>query len=122
MKRHLAAYFPVFAILLVAGGALLLLAKYLQQRTAPSSDRQHSQVQFSTPYRNVQPEVQYVGDETCCQCHQEQAETYRRHPMGRSFAPMSEAVPVERYGPAGLHPFEKSGFKFQVERRGTRVF
>src|SRR5437762_1561401 len=46
---------------------------------------------FQTPYRNVRPEVKYVGDTACAGCHPSQAKTYRQHPMGRSLAPLAEA-------------------------------
>ena len=52
---------------------------------------------FVTPYRNVRPDVKYVGDAACVGCHARQAKTYREHPMGRSLAPLAEAVPLERY-------------------------
>src|SRR5262249_53330549 len=52
---------------------------------------------FPTPYRNVRPEVRYVGDSTCAQCHGAIAESYRHHSMGRSLAAASEAAPVELY-------------------------
>ena len=41
---------------------------------------------FATPYRNVRPDVKYVGDETCAACHATESTSFRRHPMGRSAA------------------------------------
>src|SRR5262245_6637717 len=38
----------------------------------------------SIVYQNTRPEVKYVGDATCAECHPKEAESYRRHPMGRS--------------------------------------
>jgi Flp pilus assembly protein TadD/uncharacterized membrane protein len=76
---------------------------------------------FSSPFRNTRPEVRYVGDDTCAQCHPDQAETYQRHPMGRSFAPVSQAAPLERYVAAAHNPFDKLGFQFLVENRGGQV-
>jgi Flp pilus assembly protein TadD len=77
---------------------------------------------FATPFRNVRPEVRYVGDRVCAECHADVAETYHRHPMGRSLAPVSQAAVVEGYDRAAGNPFEKDGFEFQVERRDGRVF
>ena len=37
-----------------------------------------------SPWLNTRPEVKYVGDAVCARCHADIAETYRRHPMGRS--------------------------------------
>src|SRR5207245_503019 len=76
---------------------------------------------FATPFRNTRPEVRYVGDDACAQCHPEEAETYRRHPMGRSLAPVSQAAALERYDADAHNPFEKLGFQFLVENHGTQV-
>jgi hypothetical protein len=76
---------------------------------------------FATSFANVRPEVGYVGDAVCARCHQEVARTYRRHPMGRSFAPVSQVAPEERYDRSVHNPFEKFGLQFLVERRGERV-
>jgi Flp pilus assembly protein TadD len=76
---------------------------------------------FATPYRNVRPEVKYVGDDGCVRCHQQQGQTYRDHPMGRSLAPVSSATPIERYDEAARNPFEALAFHYRVERHGERI-
>ena len=77
---------------------------------------------YPTLYRNVRPDVHYVGDEACAECHPTQAETYRRHPMGRSLAPMAARAGEGRYDPAVKDPFEAGGFQFSIERAGDHVF
>jgi hypothetical protein len=77
---------------------------------------------LTTRYRNVRPEVQYVGDAVCGECHTRIAQTYRRHPMGRSLAPVSEASTRERYDLAAKNPFEAPGLGYTVEPEGDRVF
>jgi hypothetical protein len=77
---------------------------------------------FVTPFRNVRPDVKYVGDEVCASCHGEIAESFRRHPMGRSLAPIARAEPVERYDPRAHHPFEDGGFRYFVEHRGGKTY
>src|SRR5262249_45569599 len=76
---------------------------------------------FDTPHRNVRPEVQYVGQDACTQCHEREARTYRDHPMGRSLAPVASVTPVERYDGTAKNPFEALGFVYQIERQGGRV-
>jgi hypothetical protein len=76
---------------------------------------------YLTPYRNVRPEVQYVGDEVCSRCHPRHAQSYRQHPMGRSLAPIRSTAAVERYDEAGRNPFDEPGFRYQVQRRGNQV-
>jgi predicted CXXCH cytochrome family protein len=77
---------------------------------------------FDTPYRNVHPEVKYVGDEACAACHPTITESYRLHPMGRSLVPMSQQAAHERYGKQAGNPFQQLGFEFEVQHRDDRVF
>jgi hypothetical protein len=63
----------------------------------------------------------YVGDEVCAECHRELYETYRRHPMGRSLAPVLAVAPREPDDRAAHNPFEATSFRYQVERRRDRV-
>src|SRR5437660_309401 len=69
---------------------------------------------YPTPYRNVRPDVKYVGDDACGQCHPAVAESYHKHPMGRSLAPMTVRAAEERYDAAAHNPFTDpaSGFDF----------
>jgi Tetratricopeptide repeat/Doubled CXXCH motif (Paired_CXXCH_1)/Cytochrome c554 and c-prime len=89
--------------------------------TSPPADDTDPRLTFPTPYRSVRPDVRYVGDAGCADCHPTQAETYRQHPMGRSLAPVAAAVPVERYTAAAHNPFEAVGARFFVDRQGERV-
>jgi Cytochrome c554 and c-prime len=86
---------------------------------APAPD---PRLHFVTPYRNVSPDVRYVGDQACADCHRAQAEPYRDHPMGRALAPVAEATPIERYDPAAFNPFATSGLRYEVVRRDGRVW
>jgi hypothetical protein len=42
--------------------------------------------------------------------------------MGRALAPVSDAIPLERYGKEAHNPFEALGFRMRVDRRGGKVF
>jgi tetratricopeptide (TPR) repeat protein len=77
---------------------------------------------FKTPYRNVRPEVKYVGDAACAGCHESQARTYRDHPMSRSLAPLASATSLERYTEAARNPFVVQRLRYRVERRGQRAW
>jgi Flp pilus assembly protein TadD len=77
---------------------------------------------FPTPYRNVRPEVKYVGDEACADCHTDQTETFRRHPMGQSFAPIAAATRIETYGPAAHDPFTAANLYYGIVSRDGRPF
>jgi tetratricopeptide (TPR) repeat protein len=76
---------------------------------------------FATPYRNVRPEVKYVGDQVCARCHAELVRTYRQHPMGRSLAPVSAAGPMGQDDAEQNADFRALGFHYRVERQGDRV-
>src|SRR5262249_14982993 len=75
----------------------------------------------ATPYRNVRPGVNYMGDDACARCHARIAGVYARHPMSRSLTPVAERAAVERFGDEAHNPFERRGFHFEVERRGNRM-
>src|SRR5262245_42604285 len=84
----------------------------------PASD---PRLTTASPYLNVRPDVRYVGDKECADCHANLARSYGQHPMGRSLAPMDSALPVERYDGDRHNPFERDGFQYSVDRRGRRV-
>jgi hypothetical protein len=76
---------------------------------------------YASPYRNIGPDVKYVGDEACTGCHRSIAKTYRQHPMGRSLASIESAPVVERFDQQSRNPFEALGFRYQVEQAGNRA-
>src|SRR5205807_9605355 len=88
---------------------------------APRPGPADPRLTFATPYRNVRPDVKYVSDAACADCHPKHARTYRQHPMGRSLAPVAAAAPLERYDAAAHNPFRAGGFLYRVERRDGRT-
>ena len=72
----------------------------------PSAADEDSRQSFVTPYANVRPDVQYMGDNACGECHLDHAEAYWKHPMSRSLVLMSQAVAQERYDAGAHNPFE----------------
>ncbi len=89
---------------------------------AARADDVDPRLAFPTPYQNVRPDVKYVGDRACADCHVEQSESYRQHPMGRALAPVAGATPIEQYEPAASNPFVASGLHYDVRRREGHVF
>jgi hypothetical protein len=77
---------------------------------------------YSTPHRNIRPEVKYLGGKACAECHPSQSETFHRHPMGRSFLPTSNVAPEERYDATSNNPFERFGFLFRASQRQGKVY
>ena len=70
-----------------------------------------------SPWKKTQPDVKYVGDAACARCHAEIADTYHRHPMGRS---LSEIAPD---GDRTDHvaTFEAGSSRYSVDHKGGRV-
>jgi Flp pilus assembly protein TadD len=77
---------------------------------------------YRGPFRNMHPDVKYVGDHMCVDCHQDIARTYSQHPMGRSLVPIAQLADRQRYTKACNNPFEAFGILFQVDRQGARVY
>jgi tetratricopeptide (TPR) repeat protein len=120
---------------LVAGSILVLLigvglwaahSRRSADATAPSEPRPSApspdpRLEYAGPFRNVRPDVRYVGDARCAECHQDKVLSYSRHPMGRSFAPASQVVGQQRFDSATHNPFEALGTLFMVQRQGERL-
>jgi hypothetical protein len=87
-------------------------------RLPPAED---PRLTIATPFLNVRPQVQYVGDDACAGCHDTEAKTYHEHPMSRSLAPIASATPVERFEAESRNPFETLGLLYRVEKRAGRV-
>ena len=77
---------------------------------------------FDTPFRNVKPDVRYVGDAACARCHQAITKSYHAHPMGRSAEYVSRAAPLEKYHPSGRTAFTAGAFDLEVEKSPKGVW
>ncbi len=106
----------LFAALVVLAGAA---AAFLGWPT--SSRRAVRQYDVSSPYQNTRLGVNYVGDSACIRCHADIAETYSRHPMGRSLAPIGHAHSPRGDGEEGSPRFEVQGLLYSVVSQGDRV-
>lgn len=78
-------------------------------------------VTFPTPFRNVRPEVRYLGDASCMPCHADVCKKYHTHPMGRSAAFAGQASPLEEYTPAAKPVFRSGPYELRVEQTATGV-
>src|SRR5438105_4136572 len=119
MRRTL-LYIPILLLLAFVLGWYLLAPP--QPRAVPPADPGDPRLTYPTPYRNVRPEVQYVGDRACAECHPIETEGFHKHPMGRSLAPVSANALEERYDRAAHNPFVHSGFEFFIDRQGDHVY
>lgn len=118
----------IFAIvLLVAAG--VLARPYLFHSDQSSNDQPPApaanddpRLTFDTPFLNVRPDVKYVGDSACADCHKPQAEHYARHPMGRSMGRSIDQIGMEPRGLEAHNPFEKYGNTYSVVVRDGKVY
>lgn len=77
---------------------------------------------YDGPYRNIHPDVRYVGDAQCADCHDDIIQSYARHPMGRSLVPVAQIVDRQHYGADTNNPFRLAGRRFEVDRQGKRLW
>ncbi len=65
---------------------------------------------FPTVFRNVKPDVSYVGDASCADCHGKICTSYHAHPMGRSAELITRAPVIEKYdaGAVTIGPYQLS--------------
>lgn len=110
---------------LIAGAAVAL------RHHSPTSDYQRPvigaptpdpRLEYHGPFKNIHPSVAYAGSQQCAPCHQQIADVYAKHPMGRALAPVAAATPLEKYTAGARNPFEADGVRFFIDRRGTEVW
>jgi predicted CXXCH cytochrome family protein len=113
-RRRVRAALIITAGLLLVGGGLYAASRWwFWPGPAPADDPGLLAVYEGSPYRNVRPGVRYVGDAKCALCHEKIAESFRRHPMGRSLGPVAPDGPG---APPGAPPeFDKLGFHFSAQ-------
>jgi hypothetical protein len=117
----------VAALAIVLGGAVaaaLLLRKPPSDLDPPRRSRNlppDPRLLYEGPFTNIHPNVAYVEDNTCTSCHSEIAESFHRHPMGRSLQPIENVSADEVYDTAHNNPFQALGAHFLIEREGRGV-
>src|SRR5579884_716822 len=77
---------------------------------------------YEGPYRNIHPDIRYVGDGSCLSCHPNETASFREHPMGRSLLPIAQVAPQQVYDKEHNNPFQALGAQFLVERHGEKIW
>jgi hypothetical protein len=104
----------VAAALLVAGGAAAVYFFWPRSGPIPDDPPPDPRLAADTPYRNVRPDVAYVGDAACAPCHSDVCDRFHRHPMGRS-----AARPDPTMAPARFTAF--GNVEYRVQARDGKV-
>ncbi len=108
-----------FLVLGIAAAWTVWQARHVPPRLAAGVEL-HARPWPETSWKNARPGVKYVGDAACVRCHAEIGETFRRHPMGRSLAPIARAPTVGGPRSDGTITFNAGKSQFTIERRGGR--
>jgi Flp pilus assembly protein TadD len=111
-------------LLLVAVVGLLWIARgwWARDKTATNFDPDDPRVIYTGPFRNIRPDVGYVGDAICTECHLDRAESYRQSAMGNSLVPIAQLVPEQHYDKHAHNPFDAFGCRLLVDRQGDHVW
>jgi hypothetical protein len=124
---------PFAGVLLLVGlgvlGAWLAYrpaSRKAQKPTPDSADGTDPRRTYAGPYRNINPDVHYVGDALCFDCHKDVSTSYAQHPMGRSLVPVASLLnsqtPPQMLGPQASNPFAALGRRFLVVQQGQKTW
>jgi hypothetical protein len=111
-------------VLAVAGACV---AGWLARRTGPaqpSAQRPSDDPRrtYSGPYRNIDPDVAYVGDQPCAGCHLDKEDAYRGHPMANTLAPVARTLAGQPLDKQHHNPFAAFGCVFLVDVEGEHAW
>ncbi len=107
-------------VLLLAGAAVYMLA-FRTEPAPPPTERivQPRELATAEPEDRWQSN-EFVGSQTCGECHSDIAETYSEHPMANTLASVADASPIEVIEDDSTE-FETQGCRYRVERSGDRM-
>ena len=110
------------AVLLFAAGGiwqfLIRTRSSAQEHTPPEED---PRLTYKGPFENIRPEVRYVGDAKCAECHEIIAEKFRHHPMGRSLVAAGDLAKELSFDAQAHNPFKGLGTEFRLERKDGQL-
>src|SRR5262245_5442921 len=114
---------PLIYLLLGGAFGIAVIGYIIWRQSQPpgtpgSSD--DPRVQYAGPYSNVHPDVKYVGDAACADCHDKQTRSYREHPMGRSMHAAGE-LDLRAIEAGHGNPVKGLGSEFRIDRDGPHL-
>lgn len=113
----------LLVLLVVALGGGWLAYQRRRPEPPPSTGRPlppDPRLTYDGPFQNVRPDIAYVGDAECRDCHLPIAQSYQGHAMAQTLMPVERMRPLPEDA-AHHHPFDTLGARFQIEHNGTRV-
>jgi Flp pilus assembly protein TadD len=125
-RKNLRRHTLLTAALMVLGLGLIAFLRSFTRPAPPIASLPPAladpRLTYDGPYRNISPDVHYVGDVQCAGCHDDILQSYAHHPMGRSLAPVESLLEQLRYTPDASNPFHILGRRFEVVRQGKRLW
>ena len=118
--RRRQKYLLAAGLTLLLGGVAIGAWLWWRSRPVPAA-LPDPRLAYPSPFRNVRPEVAYVAEDRCAECHADIAAKYREHPMGRSLAPVADEPDLGHYGEAAHPTFEAAGFAYRVTKQQSVV-
>lgn len=115
----------VCLLVLVMGVALAVILRSMRPArpsASASGEAADPRRVYDGPYRNVHPDVRYVGDAQCAGCHDDILRSFSLHPMGRSLVPVESLLDQQRYSPDTKNPFTILGRRFEIAHQGKRLW
>ncbi|MBI3863369.1 MAG: hypothetical protein HY290_15875 [Planctomycetia bacterium] len=113
-----AALFAVIGVLCLAG---------CSSKPDPAAKQPAARVEAVPPpavstsaYLNTRPDVPYVGDARCAECHREICESYATHPMGQSMRKVG-GLDVHEFDRQAPTSFEVDGLTYSASWDGTQM-
>jgi hypothetical protein len=126
-RRRPAIWLAVAAgVVLLLGGGYWAVHYWRSRANKPGVARipppDDPRLTYDGPFQNVRPDVAYVGSTRCADCHEREASSYARHPMGRSILPIARIADSQRYDTSVNNPFDALDTQFLVTKQDGRVF
>lgn len=75
---------------------------------------------YQGPYKNVHPDVKYVGDKACAECHPIMTQGFHDHPMSKTLLNISEVIAKPHFQKDVS--FTGFGNTFELEIQGNKLF
>jgi Tfp pilus assembly protein PilF len=107
--------------MLAAGGVWQFVIRSRLSAEAHTPPDQDPRLSYKGPFENIYPDVRYVGDAKCAECHKPIAEKFRHHPMGRSIVAASDLDKELSYDVKAHNPFKRLDTEFRLERKDGKL-
>ncbi|MFN0021674.1 MAG: CDC27 family protein [Pirellulaceae bacterium] len=89
-----------------------------EQKKEVAKETPAIKLEATSPYKNTQPGVKYVGSQACIACHEQEHATFQHTGMAQSMA----TVDVTREPPDGVFEHRPSKARYEVVRKDSQMW